>query len=210
MGDFAPGSRLHLAHLARELEVSLGVVREAVTRLASEELVTATPQQGFRVRPLSVADLLDLTRARIAIESIVLKESVAQGPLSWEASLVAAYHTLTSTPARVEGHTMNPDWMRAHSEFHRALASACSSPTMLRIRQELFDGSEIYRAWSSRAPEVKPVAPEQHRTLLDAALAHDADRVVEVMTEHIEMTAHNLVASYQSGEDTEVSEALTE
>ena len=51
-GVVQPGTRLHLEDLAKEIGVSLTVVREAVTRLASEELVTASPQQGFRVRAL--------------------------------------------------------------------------------------------------------------------------------------------------------------
>ena len=46
--------------LADEHGVSLSVVREAVTRLASEDLVDATPQRGFRVRSLSLDDLRDL------------------------------------------------------------------------------------------------------------------------------------------------------
>ena len=49
-GRRLPSSRLQLNELAEEHGVSLSVVREAVTRLATEDLVEATPQRGFRVR----------------------------------------------------------------------------------------------------------------------------------------------------------------
>ena len=54
LGRRLPGARIQLRDLADEHGVSLSVVREAVTRLASEDLVVATPQRGFRVRSLSL------------------------------------------------------------------------------------------------------------------------------------------------------------
>ena len=47
-GRRLPSSRLRLNELAEQHGVSLSVVREAVTRLASEDLVEATPQRGGR------------------------------------------------------------------------------------------------------------------------------------------------------------------
>ena len=56
-----PSSRLSLNEIAEQHDVSLSVVPEAVTRLAIEDLVEATPQRGFRVRSLSPDHLHDLT-----------------------------------------------------------------------------------------------------------------------------------------------------
>jgi len=50
-GHLRPGSRLRPAELAQEHSVSLSVVREALTRLAEQELVHWVPQTGFRVAP---------------------------------------------------------------------------------------------------------------------------------------------------------------
>ena len=49
------------------------MVREAVTRLASEDLVVAAPQRGFSVRPISIAHFRDLTWVRIQIETMALR-----------------------------------------------------------------------------------------------------------------------------------------
>ena len=79
LGRRLPGSRIPLRDFAEEHNVSLSVVREAVTRLASEDLVEAIPQRGFRVRSLSLADMRDLTWVRIQIETLALRESIAAG-----------------------------------------------------------------------------------------------------------------------------------
>lgn len=193
LGRMLPGQRLHLGELRETHDVSLSVVREAVTRLASEHLVQARPQQGFNVRQLSVPDLLDLTRARTEIESMTLRESVERGDITWEAELVAAHHKLGATAAALD----NDAWMQAHSEFHAALASACTSPILKQIRQQLFDAAGLYRYWSAtlpKQPKRRNVAKE-HTALLDAAVAHDVDRCVELITKHIQLTTDRLVAS---------------
>ena len=47
-----PGEKLKLVELATRYSVSQSVIREALTRLAEQSLVVATPQRGFRVRVL--------------------------------------------------------------------------------------------------------------------------------------------------------------
>jgi DNA-binding GntR family transcriptional regulator len=204
-GRLLPGTRVNLAEVAKARGVSLTVVREAVTRLASERLMQATPQQGFRVWPLSVPDLLDLTRVRIEIESLTLRESVANGDLQWEANLVAAHHRLAgaATPPGQETSQPNYAWMRAHSEFHAALADACTSPLLKQLRQQLFDSAELYRRWTSASapiarPRRKQAVHKEHRAMLETALDHDADKVVDLVTKHVQRTTDILLAAAQS------------
>ncbi|MGE3448784.1 MAG: GntR family transcriptional regulator [Microbacteriaceae bacterium] len=199
LGEFDPGERLHLASLASQFEVSLGVVREAVTRLASEELVVSNPQHGFRVRPLSIPDLLDLTWNRCEVETLALRRSIENGTLEWESEVVAAHHVLSATPSAGGDRKTSPDWMRAHSRFHSALTSACGSPILMRIRQELFDGSEIYRSWSDpRQGTRRRNVPNEHKGIVDAALARDADTATRRLRAHIEETTKLLIASQQA------------
>jgi GntR family carbon starvation induced transcriptional regulator len=190
MGRLLPGQKLHLGQLAKERGVSLSVVREAVTRLASERLLQSRPQQGFTVWPLSTDDLLDLTRVRCEIESLALRDSFENGDLAWEAEVVAAHHRLSGTvrPPDADHSEPNYAWMRAHSEFHAALASACTSPLLKELRQQLFDAAELYRHWSASLAKAPRNIAEEHRALLDAAVAHDAELGVKLITEHIQRT----------------------
>ena len=197
-GAIVPGARLPLQGLSAEFGVSPSVVREAVTRLASEELVVATPQQGFRVRALSVPHLLDLTWMRKELEALALRHSIEKGDIAWEADLVAAHHTLIATRVHSHDGTVEPAWMIAHGKYHAALVSACGSPLLIRTRQQLFQASEIYRYWADRVrTDVQDDVPREHTALLDAALARDANRAVMIATEHIQRTTQHLLNSHQ-------------
>jgi len=56
-----------------------GTLREAITRLVSDALVEAEGQRGFRVVPISMEDLADLTELRLHIELDALRQSMRHG-----------------------------------------------------------------------------------------------------------------------------------
>src|ERR1700754_1012380 len=85
-GLLEPGSKLKLGDFSARFSVSLSVVREAMARLAEQGLVRSSPQRGFWVTPLSIEDLRDLTRARVLVETMALRESIAGGALAWEST----------------------------------------------------------------------------------------------------------------------------
>ena len=74
-----PGQKLHIAGLAKQFSVSLAAVREALSRLVADGLVQASDQRGFRVSPVSPADLRDVTQTRIDIEGLALRRSIERG-----------------------------------------------------------------------------------------------------------------------------------
>src|SRR5208283_1717760 len=96
-----PGAKLRINEIAEAHEVSLGAVREALSRLGAEGLVVPEAQKGYHVSPLSIDELLDLTEARIEIERIALIRSIKRGDLDWETALVGAWHRLSRLDERV-------------------------------------------------------------------------------------------------------------
>lgn len=188
---FMPGEKLRINDLCQVLSVSLSAVREALSRLTAEGLVIAEPQRGFRVAPISGAELHDLTQVRVQIEGMCLKRAIVKGDLGWEERLVAAHHRLARTPEREPGDAsrLSDAWAEAHTSFHRALVSACDSPCLLEIREMLHARSERYRRLSvplSRAP--RPIAQE-HESIMQATLERDADRAVGLLSAHLEVTS---------------------
>ena len=188
-GDVTAGDRLPIDALARQYDVSLSVIREAVTRLAAERLVEATPQAGFRVRPVSPEHLADLTWARCQIEQLVVAESIRSGDLHWEAALVAANHVLVGVTPRSADGSVSPAWMDAHRRFHATLAAGCPNVTMLVLRQQLFDEAELYRHRSAAKPGIERDIANEHREILDAALRRDADGTAKLIVRHLQRTA---------------------
>jgi DNA-binding GntR family transcriptional regulator len=186
-----PGERLRINDLCKQLSVSLGAVREALSRLTSEGLVSAEPQLGFTVAPISAMDLQDLTMVRTEIEGLCLRQSVTQGDLAWESRIVAAYHRLSRTPpyAADDPKRLNEAFASAHSEFHQELVSACTSPWLHRVRNILFAQAARYVALSVPLARKERDRNKEHSDLMDAVIARKADLAVALMSDHLKLTS---------------------
>lgn len=192
--SLTPGSRVNVKELAERYEASGGAVREALSRLTSEDLIVAEPQKGFRIAPISLADLRDLTLARIEIEALCVRQSIEQGDVSWEARLVAAYHSLSKTAGPESGALYDTaGWNWAHSSFHETLTSACPNSWLLRLRKMLFEQNSRYRALSVAITANNRDLGNEHKGLLDAALTRDADTAVALIFQHIQHTSDALL-----------------
>ncbi|HVT51884.1 MAG TPA: FCD domain-containing protein [Dongiaceae bacterium] len=185
-----PGSKLKIQELCTRYAVSLGAIREALSRLTSEGLVTAEPQRGFKAAPISPEDLTDLTKVRIEIDSLCLRKAIENGDVDWESRLVAAFHRMSRTPERAAGDPTrsSEDWAEAHAAFHTALVEGCGSPWLMRLHGQLYDQSERYRRLSvSVAPKKRNIGDE-HQKIMDAVLARDADKAVKLLAQHLGAT----------------------
>jgi DNA-binding GntR family transcriptional regulator len=210
-----PGERLRINDLCKQLSVSLGAVREALSRLTSEGLVSATPQLGFTVAPISATDLKDLTMVRIEIEGLCLRQAVLAGDLAWESRIVAAYHSLSRTPHNAPDDPMrlNDAFASAHAAFHEELVSACISPWLHRVRGILFAQSARYIALSVPLARQGRDRNLEHRELMNAAISRDGDRAVLLMTAHLTLTTQILLealAAPATSEPTQVSRMNTD
>ncbi|PFG65375.1 GntR family transcriptional regulator [Enemella evansiae] len=192
-GVHPPGSRLKFAPLAERYAASVGVLREALTRLCEQRLVTSEPRIGFTVAALSDEDLRDLTATRIEIESVAVRLAVARGSVDWESALVAAHHRLERTPMRSgEPLRVSDEWETAHAAFHRAVLAGCGSPRLMEITDELRDSAELYRRWAGVQDQERDV-PGEHRRILEAVLARDAKAASRALAEHYEGTLQTLL-----------------
>ena len=190
-----PGERLITRDLCDRFSVSLGAVREALSRLTAEGLVVSEPQRGFRAAPISAADLADLTLARVELETLCLRRAIAQGDVAWETQLVAAAHHLSRMPTRAPEDTArsNEAWVEAHAAFHAALVAGCGSQWLLHLQSLLYAQSERYRRLSVPFEMGERDVQQEHQAILEATLARDSDKAVHLLAEHLETTTRILL-----------------
>ena len=193
----APGQKLVIADLCDQLGFSLGAVREALARLSSEGLVVSEPRKGFRVAPITEAELQDITRVRATIECLCLESAIRNGDLKWEANIVSTQFELSkmtlqdpNDPARV-----SEAWAETHKRFHEALVAACDSPWLLRLRDLLFVQSERYRRVSVPLDRTTRDLVAEHRDIAEAAVARDTKAATEAIRAHLEKTTRILIQS---------------
>lgn len=202
-GILCPGQKLRMVELADRLGVSQSVVREALTRLAEQQLIVASPQRGFRVRELSVEDITELTETRIEVETAALRLAIERGDVHWETGILSAHHILEQTPITKDDDTVNEQWSIYHRDFHQALLAGCNNSRLAAIANGLRDSAELYRRWYwVVADHHQRDIIADHRQLKDLALARDTDAAVKLLTEHIERAPRELIAyAHEHGED---------
>ena len=186
-----PGAKLRIDFVCARYEARNTPVREALNRLAAEGLLHRQEQRGFSVAPMSAQELAELTRTRVAIESLALGECLARRTPEWEEQLLLARHRLERTPRSLQGdrYDANPQWERRHRDFHRALIAACGSRWLLRYCDELADQAYRYRQRSMQAAYHQRDVAAEHAAIADAALAGDAARARALLASHLERTA---------------------
>jgi DNA-binding GntR family transcriptional regulator len=193
-GRLAPGQRLTLERMRDAYGISVGTLREVLNRLASEGFVAAEGARGFEVAPASVADLHEVADMRVLLECHALRESFVAGDIEWEARVVAAHHKLATLEKRMAaGDRRESDaWKRYDAAFHNALIGACGSQLLLDTHGAVYDKylrylvlADVFRG---------RVAVDEHRQLLEHALARDWRAAQRTLAKHVRDCVAHIVA----------------
>ena len=193
-GHLAPGSKLRIEFLRKEYGVASSTLREALSLLVADSLVTVEGQQGFRVVPMSLEDFREISSLRKMMETRALRESIANGDDDWEAGVVGAFHKLNLIDLkRINGSEALVDvYNERNHAFHEALVAACRSPWVRRFRSMLYDNSRRYGHLSVAKVGIRMSVQSEHRAIMEAALARDVELACRLIEEHIDLGLRGL------------------
>ncbi|MCZ7590455.1 MAG: GntR family transcriptional regulator [Gaiella sp.] len=183
-GELPPDSRIHLGETAARLQMSAIPVREALRTLATEGLVIALPHRGYRVPDVSLADLEDIYRLRLVLDPMAVTLAV---PNLSDADIERASRALESLADALEAE----DWLRmreANHEFHFVCYEAAQAPRLLKLVSMLWENSERYQRLASPVRGTPKQRVEEHRRILRALRARDAERAATLTYEHLNRT----------------------
>lgn len=198
-GTLQPGEKLLVEHIKQRYDVGAGTVREALSRLVSEAIVTAEGQRGFTVAPISIEDLIDVTNVRVSVETEALRVSIRKGDDFWRRRLRLAFEQLSLLEQPLHDENIR-QWEQANAAFHSALLSACGSPWALRVVQQLTHHAERYRRFAIGLHTGRDVHAE-HQQIFDAAMAGQDARAALALEAHIRATPELLAQSVKNGND---------
>ena len=203
-----PGAKMLVEHLREAYGVGAKPLREALSKLTSLELVNAEGQRGFRVAPVSIENLLDITKTRAWVEGAALRAAMDRGDRAWEAGIIAAAHRLRGCPKQ-DGEKLSDEWYRGNREFHDALVGACQSHQTTNFRAQLYDLSDRYRRLSVQHGLGGRDFDSEHQRIMDAVLTRNANAAITLTAEHFIETTRVILAGEGRGEDF-VERAITE
>jgi DNA-binding GntR family transcriptional regulator len=189
-GAYEPGAKLRTEELRARYNISGSTMREALTRLLGEALVTSEGQRGFRVAPASIEDFRDLNEVRQLIETEALRQSIARGDEAWESQIGATFYRLSKVEERLADNPLGAlsEFEARNREFHHALIAACPSRWLHHMIGLLFQQSERYRRLAMAKRTRPRDVHDEHRAIFDATLSRDAELACRLTRDHIERT----------------------
>ncbi len=177
--------------IAAQLRVSHIPVREALRQLQSEGLVTYLPNRGAMVSALTPDEIREIYEIRAILETAAVRRAV--GRLSAERLAQAA-----AILDRAEQVADAAAWGALDVEFHRSIYGLEDRPRF----GELIDGllRRVDRYWLAHGLMLRYRADfeREHRALLDALRARDADAAASLLERHLAGAAERLATALES------------
>lgn len=182
--EVAPGQRISVDALSRQLGVSQTPVREALTRLESEGLVHKTPLVGYSAAPrLSPGEVADLFEMRLQLEPLAARKCARNMPESVIDDLASLCAQMGALAGR-EGLGAYAQFAQLDMVLHDQIAVSAGNVLMAEALARLHTHVHLFRKLDvARVPDTASV---EHDRLVGAIRARDGDAAEAAMREHIE------------------------
>ena len=200
-GTLEPGRHVGEVAVSQGYGVSRHSVRAAMAELAHRGLLRRAPHRGYWVPVLTKADVVDLHRMRLIVESEAIRE------LSAARRRVAAAESVLDRMESMPPAAPWPQLVDADLDLHRALVAAVGSPRMLQTFDVITsDGWRLLllsgaKRWSpaERDRQSPRLVAAQHRELLELIAAGSAQRAADHFREHLGLGLDELLADLPDG-----------
>ena len=185
-GTYEEGAPLRQDELAAAFGLSKIPVREALRQLQAEGLVTFYPNRGAFVSHLSADEAREIFVMRIALETVALREAMK--------GLKTADFIQADAILRIIDETDEPlAWSQLNEQFHFTLYQAANMPRLLEtirmLQANIARYFVIYRQLGNRQPD----SQAEHRAILAACQAGDAQRACDHLANHLQASADELI-----------------
>jgi DNA-binding GntR family transcriptional regulator len=190
----APGTVLREDELMSDLAIGRTPLREAIKRLALENLVAVQPRSGTYVTSVDAADIVHIAEVRAELEA--------------QAAELAARRLDDDIAARAEAllerlRTLDPvagsdELMHIDEAIHRLAWDGSRNPYLIDTLERYFALSQ--RVWYvvlDRVPALG-TAVLDHERLLESILAREPDRARALMREHVVAFEREIMAAFES------------
>jgi DNA-binding GntR family transcriptional regulator len=180
-GKLLPGDPLDERDLASRFGVSRTPVREAITQLAVQGLVTTIPRQGVHVARMSIQELLAMLELLAELEAICAKYCARRITEEQRTRLVQVHR---DSLRHVEENDAE-GYRRSNANFHAVLYAGCHNIFLAQQLYTIRQRTRMYRQNSFVQPGRMQISFEDHQRVLDAILRGDAEAAQQHMLEHI-------------------------
>ncbi|MFI5937497.1 GntR family transcriptional regulator [Actinoplanes sp. NPDC051494] len=190
-GEFAPRQRLIETELTERYSTSRFVLRNALTRLATEGLVELQPNRGARVREITVPEAIEITEIRRAVEGLVAARAA-------ERITDAEITVLHSLGAEMTAAVQAADMLRyseLNARLHSTVRTIAQHASATKIIEQLNAQMVRHQFHLSLVPGRPAVSLPEHLAIITAICTRDPAAAERAMQAHLTSVLKTLAAS---------------
>jgi DNA-binding GntR family transcriptional regulator len=181
-GELREGEQLRQDAIAAEFQISRIPVREALSHLAAEGLITIVANRGAVVSALSPDEIMQLFETRAVLECYMLRKAIANFTAK---DFQAAEEILQHFEESLENDADVKSWGQWNWAFHSALYAPANRPVMLSFLKTLNNNCDRYTRLHLVFTRDLHIAGKAHQELLDACRTKNPDIASDALWKHI-------------------------
>jgi len=180
-GRLMPNERLIEADLAKSFGVNRANIRMALAMLDQEGLVVREPNRGARVRAVSDDEAIEIAETRLAIEGLVARRAAERATAADRKALRA----IEADMRRAVQQADHAAFSQSNAALHREIQRVAGNATANRILQTLKSHLVRLQYRVILLPGRPETSLAEHRVIVDAICAGDADAAEAAMRAHL-------------------------
>jgi DNA-binding GntR family transcriptional regulator len=188
-GEMAPGSRLIELNIAADFGVSRTPVREALKRLAAENLVLADPARGMIVHAPDTGEIEDVFIVREALDGLAARLAAHR----ITPSELARLRLIVDTMREAIKAERREQFLISNQRFHDVIYSAAGNPMLARVASDLRDFVRRFTTLPFASPDRVEHVLSEHEQILAALEAHDPEAAEKASNAHLDAAREYLV-----------------
>lgn len=187
-----PGALITEGALVERYEIGKTPVREALVKLAREQLIVSHPRKGHEVASLTLTHAEDLFLARRLLEPAAARLAADRGV---DIDSLRALESLSRVSVDAADHDSIVSFIKANTAFHLGVAEASGSPQVTRMLQDVIEQLDRYVYLAIVLSPRAGGSAHEHEDLLNALRDGDAQRAADLALEQVDWTERAVVSA---------------
>lgn len=176
--SYPPGSQLNEEVLQNEMGMSRTPIRDALSRLEQEGLITIRPKKGITVEPLRIKELNMIYEVRMLLECYAI---TTYGEVIDENKILEFYHIFSNADKMTE-----EEYYRADDAFHDMLISVIPNRYIAQSYEQITNQNTRVRVLTGHRTRKRLAATNsEHLNILIACMKRDWKQAAVYMQEHL-------------------------
>jgi DNA-binding GntR family transcriptional regulator len=171
-----PGQQVVQSRLAEKYQIGTTPIRDALHRLARENLVQPVPRSGYVITPITLTDIQEMFELRFLLESFAARMAASRGSeedLQEIVRLADITYVFKDKESYLERIALNAD-------FHRAIANAAGNQRIADQLARLLDELARFFYLTYDLKDLSEAMRQEHHLLVEAICSRNPDRAGQV------------------------------